>query len=46
MNAESQYMNAYLLNSKRNITVLTIITIQHEGMSAVPWNVAKCAARL
>jgi hypothetical protein len=46
MNVESQYVDAYLLNNKRNITVLTTITIQREGMSAVPWNVAKCAARL
>jgi hypothetical protein len=36
MNVELQYIEADLLNSKRNITVLTAVTIQHEGMSAVP----------
>ena len=46
MNVESQYIEADLLNSKRYITVLAAITIQHEGMSPVPWSVVECAARL
>jgi len=46
MNVESQCIEADLLNSKRYITVLAAITIQHEGMSLVPGSVVKCAARL